>query len=126
MFVKGNHHMKNRIRALRAEKNITQLRLSMELEVAQETISAYEKGKYSPSLNTLVKLADLFDVSIDYLIGRSDVRKPESAALLQDEEALLISRYRSLNSLDRARLMAYSQGIAEATGKSASQKSPSK
>lgn len=118
--------MKNRIRALRAEKNITQLRLSMELEVAQETISAYEKGKYSPSLNTLVKLADLFDVSIDYLIGRSDVRKPESAALLQDEEALLISRYRSLNSLDRARLMAYSQGIAEATGKSASQKSPSK
>ncbi len=34
--------MKNRIRELRAEKNITQLRLSLELEVSQETVSAYE------------------------------------------------------------------------------------
>ena len=38
--------MKNRIRELRAEKNITQLRLSLELEVSQETVSAYENGKH--------------------------------------------------------------------------------
>lgn len=42
--------MKNRIRELRAEKNITQLRLSLELEVSQETVSAYENGKHLPSL----------------------------------------------------------------------------
>lgn len=105
--------MKNRIRALRAEKNITQLRLSIELEVAQETISAYEKGKHSPSLKSLIKLADLFDVSIDYLIGRSDVRKMESRDSLPDEEMLLLTRFRSLNSLDKARLLAYSQGLAD-------------
>ena len=39
--------MKNRIRELRAEKNITQLRLSLELEVSQETVSAYDKRKAS-------------------------------------------------------------------------------
>ena len=39
----------NRIKKLRKEKNITQIRLSIELEVSQETISAYEKGKYYPS-----------------------------------------------------------------------------
>lgn len=109
--------MENRIRSLRTEKNITQLRLSMELEIAQETISAYEKGKYSPSLHTLIKLADLFDVSIDYLVGRSDTRNAEASNLLQDEEALLVSRYRKLNSLNRARLIAYSQGLAESTDK---------
>lgn len=105
--------MNNRIRALRTEKNITQLRLSMELEVAQETISAYEKGKHAPSLKSLLKLADLFDVSIDYLVGRFDVRKMERRDSLPDEEALLLSRFRSLDKIDKARLLAYSQGMAE-------------
>lgn len=50
--------MKNRIRELRAEKNITQLRLSLELEVSQETVSAYENGKHLPSLKSLIKMAD--------------------------------------------------------------------
>ena len=105
--------MKNRIRALRTEKNITQLRLSMELEVAQETISAYEKGKHAPSLKSLIKLADLFDVSIDYLVGRSDVRKMERRDALLEDEALLLSRFRSLNTIDKARMLAYSQGMSE-------------
>ncbi|MDD6065738.1 MAG: helix-turn-helix transcriptional regulator [Firmicutes bacterium] len=105
--------MKNRIRALRTEKNITQLRLSMELEVAQETISAYEKGKHAPSLKSLIKLADLFDVSIDYLVGRSDVRKMERRDVLSEDEALLLSRFRSLNTIDKARMLAYSQGMSE-------------
>ena len=58
--------MKNRIRELRAEKNITQLRLSLELEVSQETVSAYENGKHLPSLKSLIKMADIFHVSTDY------------------------------------------------------------
>ena len=51
--------MKNRIRELRAEKNITQLRLSLELEVSQETVSAYENGKHLPSLKSLIKMVQL-------------------------------------------------------------------
>lgn len=109
--------MENRIRSLRGEKQITQLRLSMELDVAQETVSAYEQGKHAPSMKTLVKLADIFDVSIDYLVGRSDIRRPELSEHLQDEELLLISRFRKMDAMDRARLLAYSQGISEKYGK---------
>jgi Predicted transcriptional regulators len=47
----------NRIRELREEKHITQVRLSTELGVAQETISAYEQGRHLPSVSSLMKLS---------------------------------------------------------------------
>lgn len=61
----------NRIRELREEKKITQIRLSIELEVSQETISAYEMEKYYPSVKSLIKLQNIFGVSIDYILGLS-------------------------------------------------------
>ena len=68
--------MANRIRALREEINMTQIRLSTELEVSQETISAYETGRHNPSFALLARMSDLFHVRMDYIIGLSDVRKP--------------------------------------------------
>ena len=62
----------NRIRELREEKKITQIRLSIELEVSQETISAYEMEKYFPSIKSLIKLRQIFGVPIDYILGLSD------------------------------------------------------
>ena len=56
----------NRIKELREAKGMTQVRLSIELEVSQETVSAYEKGKHYPSVDVLMKLAEIFDASIDY------------------------------------------------------------
>lgn len=49
----------NRIRELREEKHITQVRLSTELGVAQETISAYEQGRHLPSVSSLMKLSSM-------------------------------------------------------------------
>ena len=70
----------NRIRELREEKKITQIRLSIELEVSQETISAYEMEKYYPSVKSLIKLQNIFGVSIDiflvFLIPDMSVLKP--------------------------------------------------
>ena len=90
--------MKNRIRELRAEKNITQLRLSLELEVSQETVSAYENGKHLPSLKSLIKMADIFHVSTDYLIGRSDVRKPSATSPLPNEDIALLDCFHDLDT----------------------------
>lgn len=101
--------MKNRIRELRAEKNITQLRLSLELEVSQETVSAYENGKHLPSLKSLIKMADIFHVSTDYLIGRSDVRKPSATSPLPNEDIC----FHDLDTVDKARLVAYAQGLSD-------------
>lgn len=62
---------RNRIRELRQRKNLSQLQLSIELEVTQETISAYEHNKHLPSVAALMKLAQLFGVSMDYIMGLS-------------------------------------------------------
>lgn len=82
----------NRIKKLRKEKKITQIRLSIELEVSQETISAYEKGKYYPSAAMLIKLRDIFGVSIDYILGLSDTRfDPLSETNLTEDETYILN-----------------------------------
>lgn len=65
----------NRIRELREKRDIEQKALAVDLCVSQPTISAWETGAKQPSSKSAAKIADYFDVSIDYLLGRSDVRK---------------------------------------------------
>lgn len=61
-----------RIRELRKERNLTMKRLGEAIGVAESTISLYENGKRQPDNDTLQKLADYFNVSVDYLLGRTD------------------------------------------------------
>lgn len=61
-----------RLKELRKAKGISQLKLAMDLNTNQNTISRYETGEREPSINELIKIADYFGVSIDYLVGRSD------------------------------------------------------
>ncbi|WP_334103843.1 helix-turn-helix transcriptional regulator [Leuconostoc lactis] len=63
-----------RLRELRFENAETQLDLSVELDFDAQEISRYERGVVLPSLKRLITIADYFDVSIDYLVGRSDER----------------------------------------------------
>lgn len=58
------------IRELRKDKNLTQKELANILDVTNGTISNYEKEEHEPSIEALKKLADYFEVSIDYIIGR--------------------------------------------------------
>ncbi|MBP3474987.1 MAG: helix-turn-helix transcriptional regulator [Lachnospiraceae bacterium] len=59
---------------LRKEKGLLQKEVANYLKVTMATISNYEKGVHSPDLNTLIKLADFFDVSTDYLLQRTDYK----------------------------------------------------
>lgn len=61
-----------RLRELRKKNNISQLKLSMDLNLNQNTLSRYETGTREADYNTLIALADYFDVSIDYLLGRTE------------------------------------------------------
>lgn len=61
-----------RLKELRKEKGISQLRLATELNTSQNTISRYETGEREPGIDELIKIADYFNVSVDYLIGRTD------------------------------------------------------
>ena len=62
----------NRIRALREDRDLRQIDVSTATGIDQETLSNYETGKTRPDSDALILLADFFDVSIDYLVGRSD------------------------------------------------------
>lgn len=64
----------NRIRTLREEKNISQKDLGKMLNVAQNTISNWEKGLREPDNKTLVRLSKIFECSTDYILGNSDIR----------------------------------------------------
>lgn len=61
-----------RLRELRKEKGISQLKLAMDLSVNQNTISRYETGEREADYKMLIKIADYFDVSIDYLLERTN------------------------------------------------------
>ena len=61
-----------RLKKLREDKGITQLKLAMDLNMNQNNISRYENGTREADYETLIKLADYFDVSIDYLLERTD------------------------------------------------------
>lgn len=59
-----------RLRNLRESKNLTQLELSKQINIGNVTLSQYESNKRKPDNDTLVQIADFFDVSVDYLLGR--------------------------------------------------------
>lgn len=61
-----------RIKELRKEKSITMKRLGEIIGVSEGAVSQYENGKRQPDYDTLKKIADFFDVSTDYLLGRTD------------------------------------------------------
>lgn len=99
-------NLKN-LRILREKKNITQLKLSTELEISQELVSQIELGKSLPSIENLVKIANYFNCSTDYLLGltndfskKSDLNKSdlEVTALIQDYSTLSLENRNKLKS----------------------------
>ena len=66
--------VKERLRALRAERRETQKQVAEAIGIKERHYQFFEYGKHFPSLENLWKLADHFEVSIDYLVGRSDER----------------------------------------------------
>ena len=61
-----------RLKELRKKKGISQLRLATDLNTTQNTISRYETGEREPGIEELIKIADYFHVSVDYLIERTE------------------------------------------------------
>jgi len=61
-----------RLKELRKERGISQVKLAMDLCTNQNTISRYETGEREPGIAELIRIADYFGVSIDYLVGRSE------------------------------------------------------
>ncbi|MBO5049374.1 MAG: helix-turn-helix transcriptional regulator [Oscillospiraceae bacterium] len=61
-----------RLKELRKRKGLSQLRLATDLHTTQNTISRYETGEREPGIDELIKIANYFNVSVDYLLGRTE------------------------------------------------------
>ena len=68
----SNGFLKMRLKSLREAKKISQLKLALDLGINQNNVSRYETGTRQADYETLIKLADYFNVSIDYLLERTD------------------------------------------------------
>ena len=91
-----------KIRALRTEKNFTQQELANKIEVSKNSVSLYETGKKYPSLVTLCRIATVFNVSTDYLLGLSNARETEFTDLDDIQLDILrktIHQFEQLNKL---------------------------
>ena len=64
--------LNERLKKLRAVKNVTQQRVADELGVTVGNVQKFEYGTARPKLDNVIKIADFFNVSIDYLVGRTD------------------------------------------------------
>ncbi len=61
-----------RLKEIRKAKGISQLKLALDLNTNQNTISRYETGEREPGIHELIKIPDYFNVSIDYLLERTN------------------------------------------------------
>lgn len=66
------------MRDMREDGDLTQKKIAEYLMCDQSLYSKYERGEREIPLSLLIKLADYYDVSLDYLVGRTDVKKPYS------------------------------------------------
>ena len=87
--------MQTRFKQLRTEKQLTQRNVADIIGCTSAAYSKYETGTREPSIDVLCRLADLYGVSVDYLIGR-DI---SSNTPLHDTEMIFLSKFRKANPL---------------------------
>lgn len=93
----------NRIRELRMENNLTQKQLGEKINVTKVSICCYENGTRMPSLETLIDLSEVFNVKIDYLLGRDSFviadNDSEYSLKISKEEIIFIKEIRRYDKL---------------------------
>lgn len=77
--------MMDNLKALRESKKITQSQLGEHIGAKKSAISLWESGKRQPDQETLVRLANFFGVTVDYLLGRNDPLPPEQEKAPADD-----------------------------------------
>ena len=93
------------LKLLRQEYGISQQRLADAIGVSQQSINQYENHNIEPDITVLSKIADYFDTSIDYIVGRTEIRRRieyTEAFHLNLDESEIVTQYRALNDKEKA------------------------
>lgn len=92
------------IKKLREENNMTQQQLADKINATQQAICKYESGKSIPSVDMLERIADYFNTSMDYVVGKSqskDVKYMIDSMEFSGNDRDFIKRYLTLNDKDK-------------------------
>lgn len=111
-----------KIKELRTEKGLTQKELAEKIDSTNKNIWAYENLGVFPSVETLIKLADVFDCSLEYLLGLAEEYESVTINLnnslkLTNEETTLLNDFRSLERSERTQAAEYVHYLASKRGK---------
>ena len=96
------------IRVLRKQSGLTMKQLGIELGMAESTVSLYETGKRSPDIQSLIRIADFFDVSLDYLCGR---KCDNSERAISSKQSKVLSLFDDLNEEGKEKLIDYADDL---------------
>jgi len=102
-----------KLRELRKAKGLSQQQLSLEINISQAVISKYELDISQPSIETIIKIANYFNVTTDYLMENPYRPISLNDTDLLPEESELITDYRRLNPMKKQKAQAYIKGLAE-------------
>ena len=107
----------NKIKDLRLEKNLKQKEVAKELNIATNTLSQFENNKGRPSLEVISAMADFFDCSIDYLVGRDDDYQTGSSGqstdqTLSKDEKTMLDAFRTLGPFEREAILIQIKALA--------------
>ena len=93
------------LKKLREEASVSQKSLAEAVGVSQQSINKYENHNIEPDIETLIRISDYFDTSVDYLVGHSSVKRriTEYQELdLTPEESYIVEKYRVLKNKQKA------------------------
>lgn len=102
-----------RIRELRKAKKVTMKELGNMIGVAESTMSLYETGKRKPDPETLSRLADYFNVSVDYLLGRDEGQPQTSPSPADRQRRDVEAMLRAMSEADLEKVYDYVRFVAQ-------------
>ena len=106
--------MKNNLKQIRNSKDLLQTKVAMDLNITQETVSSYETGRVFPSSDMLIKLADYYNTSIDYLLCRTKYDIPINDIKpnnISDSDFILLNKINKLSPNYKSKVEGYIDGL---------------
>jgi len=100
-----------RLRQLREAKGLNQQGLAQKLSMSQSSISYYETSERKPDLDALIQLSDFYDVSIDYLVGRSNVKRTNIQDEQNSDDINFFHNYMKLSENQKEHVSTFVQGL---------------
>lgn len=94
------------LKELRERKGITQSALSKIMQVSPSTVGMWEQGRREPDYDNLKKLANLFDVTIDYLLGNEESKHDSTIPILDDDEEFRLLARKNFSNISSDELAA--------------------